>query len=140
MPEHSHQVLKILFVILDLSRPHRSTYKWTIPFSQYWSSGVIRNGPPSIKGERNNEFPGLSLNLEESFLIVGIVTHFVESHHQKLCTNLTHFYLLYLLSFVFCQKYSSHWWEKRVFHDNVLNTFNQNCLSWIVFWKMGNYS
>ena len=59
-------------------------------------------------GERNNEFAGLSLNPEESFVIVGIVTHFVESHHQKLCTNISHFDLLYLLSFVFCQKYSSH--------------------------------
>ena len=47
-------------------------------------------------GERNNEFPGLSLNPEDSFLIVGIVTHFVESHHQKLCTNISHFDLLYL--------------------------------------------
>ena len=52
------------------------------------------------KGKRNNEFAGLSLNPEESFFIVGIVTHFVESHHQKLCTNLSHFDLLYLLSFV----------------------------------------
>ena len=50
----------------------------------------------SSTGERNNEFPGLSLNPEDSFLIVGIVTHFVESHHQKVCTNISHFDLLYL--------------------------------------------
>ena len=56
------------------------------------------------KGKRNNEFPGLSLNPEDSFLIIGIVAHFVESHHQNLCTNISHFDLLYLLSFVFCQK------------------------------------
>ena len=49
-----------------------------------------------IRGERNNEFQGLSLNQEESFLIVGIVTHFEESHHEKLCTNILHFDLLYL--------------------------------------------
>ena len=62
----------------------------------------------TTEGERNNEFPGLSLNPEESFFIVGIVTHFVESQHQKLRTYISHFDLLYLLSFVFCQKYSSH--------------------------------
>ena len=53
--------------------------------------------PREAEGERNNEFAGLSLNPEESFVIVGIVTHFVESHHQKLCTNISHFDLLYLL-------------------------------------------
>ena len=57
----------------------------------------LRRGGGKLIGERNNEFPGLSLNPEDSFLIVGIVTHFVESHHQKLCTNTSHFDLLYLL-------------------------------------------
>ena len=61
-----------------------------------------------FKGERNNEFPGLSLDPEESFVIVGIVTNFVEYNHQKLCTGISHFDILYLLSFVFCQKYTSH--------------------------------
>ena len=54
-------------------------------------------GEKMILGERNNESLGLSLNPEESFPIVGIVTHFVESHHQKVCTNISHFDLLYLL-------------------------------------------
>ena len=63
---------------------------------------------PPLLGERNNEYPGLSLNLEESFFIIGIVTPFVESHHQKVSTKICDFDLLYLLSFVFCQKYSSH--------------------------------
>ena len=61
----------------------------------------------TVLGERNNEFAGLSLNPEESFFIVGIVTHYLESHHKKLCTNISHFDLLYLLSFEFYQKYSS---------------------------------
>ena len=65
---------------------------------KYWVTGG---------GERNNEFAGLSLNPEESFVIVGIVTHFVESHHQKIRTNISNLDFLYLLSFVFCQKYSS---------------------------------
>ena len=57
----------------------------------------IRLQPAHLfSGERNNELPGLSLNPEESFLIVGIVTHFVESHHEKLCTNISNFDLLYL--------------------------------------------
>ena len=48
-----------------------------------------------LVGERNNELPGLSLNPEESFLIVGIVTHFVESHHQKLLLTY-HTLILYI--------------------------------------------
>ena len=76
-----------------------------LKFSNFFT---FRLGSQFLLGERNNEFPGLSLNLEESFLIVGIVTHFVESHHQKLCTYISHFDLSYLLQYVFCQKYSSY--------------------------------
>ena len=63
-----------------------------------------------LGGEVNNEFPGLSLNLEDSFLIVGIVTHFVESHHQKLCTNISHFDL-----FIYYNLYS----VKNILHIDV---------------------
>ena len=75
------------------------------------TDGRIEEGSEATfecEGERNNEFMGLSLIPEESFVIVGKVTHFVECHHQQLCTNIAHFGPLYLLLFVFCQKYSSH--------------------------------